>query len=501
MTELDAAFESLPLHAIADAALDRAARLGAKHASVRVGRVRAGGALLRDGVTAGSHDTTHTGLAVSVVCGGTRGFAATTEPTPEAAAQVTERAVAVARACAALGGDLGEPADEPVYPGAAWSSSHRINPFDLPQSEWAAPLAEWSRRLMAAPDVVHVHAKVKVTQENTFYADLAGTTAVQQRVRIHPQLLALGVDPRTGRAETLRTLGPPTARGLEYLTGEGWDWDDEVAGMPAHLGAKLRAAAAEPGRHDLVIDPSNLWLTIHETVGHATELDRALGHELGYAGTTFAAPDRLGSLRYGSGLMNVTADRIAEHGLATVGFDDEGVAAQSWDLVTGGVLTGFQTDRRNARIVGAERSTGCAFAESGSREPLQRMPNVSLRPAPGGPSTADLISGVSAGIYVVGSGSWSIDTRRQNFQFTAQRCHRIRHGRLTGQIRDVAYQGDSTDFWASLYALGGPADYREFGADLCGKGQPVQAAAASHGSPAALFRDVRVLNASQEAAL
>ncbi|WP_368077479.1 TldD/PmbA family protein [Actinomadura sp. WMMB 499] len=371
----------------------------------------------------------------------------------------------------------------------------------MPPADRTAALVEWSGRLLAAPEVGHVLAKLRCTRESKFYADLAGTVTVQQRVRIHPMLHALGVHPRTGAGAALRTLGPPTGRGLEYLDGEGWDWDAEIAGLPELLGAKLAAPAVRPGRYDLVIDPSNLWLTLHETVGHATELDRALGHEAAYAGTTFATPDLLGSLRYGSEAMNVTADRTAEHGLATVGFDDEGVAAQEWDLVTGGVLTGFQTDRGTAPLVGAGRSTGCAYAESGLHAPLQRMPNVSLRPAPGGPSTEELIGGVADGLYIVGSGSWSIDDRRRGFQFTAQRCHRIRGGRLAGQVNDVAYQGDTIGFWTSLRAVGGPADHRVFGADLCGKGQPVQTAAASHGSPAAVFEGVRVTAASREAGL
>ncbi|RFU38114.1 TldD/PmbA family protein, partial [Actinomadura logoneensis] len=426
-------------------------------------------------------------------------FAGVAGPSPRTAVAAAERAVAVARACRAAGGERVEPVDEPVHSGAVWNSGHRIDPFAVPRGEWTAPLAAWSRELLAAPEVAHVHGKLKVADETTFYADLAGTTVLQHRLRIHPQLLAVGVDDRTGAVATLRTLGPPTARGLEYLAGEGWDWAGEVAAIPAHLGGKLAAPPVEPGRYDLVVEPSNLWLTLHETVGHATELDRALGHEAGYAGTTFATPDGLGRLRYGAELMTVVADRTTPHALATTGYDHEGVAATSWDLVTGGVLTGFQTDRATARAVGAERSTGCAYAESGLRAPLARMPNVSLRPAPGGPSTADLVAGVARGLLVAGSDGWTIDGRRRHFRFTAQRCHLIRDGRVVGQVRDAAYQGETTGFWGSLRALGGPEDYRVFGADLCGKGQPVQASAASHGAPPALFAGVEVVNAAREA--
>ena len=221
-----------------------------------------------------------------------------------------------------------------------------------------------------------------------------------------------------------------------------------------------------------MIDPSNLWLTIHESIGHATELDRALGYEAAYAGTSFATPDQLGSLRYGSPVMTVLGDRTVEHGLATIGFDDEGVAAQQFDIVRDGTLVGYQLNRQMAQANGLGRSNGCAFADSSGHIPLQRMANVSLQPAPDGPSTHELISGVERGIYVVGDRSWSIDMQRFNFQFTGQQFWRIENGRLAGQLRDVAYQATTTDFWGSMEAVGGPDTYVLGGVFTCGKGQP-----------------------------
>ena len=247
-----------------------------------------------------------------------------------------------------------------------------------------------------------------------------------------------------------------------------------------------------------MIDPSNLWLTIHESVGHATELDRALGYEAAFAGTSFATPDKLGVLRYGSPVMHITGDRTAPHGLASVGYDDEGVAAQSWDLVTDGIFTGYQVDRRMALMRGLSRSRGCAYADSPGHMPIQRMANVSLQPAPDGPSTDELIAGVEDGIYIVGDKSWSIDMQRYNFQFTGQRFYKISHGRLAGQLRDVAYQAVTTDFWNAMEAVGGPQTYVLGGAFNCGKGQPMQVAPVSHGCPAALFRGIRILNTSEE---
>jgi TldD protein len=336
--------------------------------------------------------------------------------------------------------------------------------------------------------------------EDKHFADLTGTVATQRRVRIHPQLEALTLAPDGQGFETMRTVAPPAGRGWEYLMGEGWDFDDELARIPQYLAEKVGSASVEPGPYDLVIDPTNLWLTIHESIGHATELDRAMGFEAAYAGTSFATFDQLGALQYGSPIMHVTADRTVEHGLATVAVDDEGVAAQSFDLVTDGVLSGYQLDRSIAAATGFARSNGCAYADSPLHIPIQRMANVSLQPAPGeGPTTEDLIGGVERGLYIVGDKSWSIDMQRYNFQFTGQRFFRIEGGRLAGQVRDVAYQATTTDFWRSMEAVGGRSTYLLGGAFNCGKGQPGQVAPVSHGCPSVLVRQVNVLNALNEA--
>ncbi|MEV6009070.1 TldD/PmbA family protein [Streptomyces sp. NPDC051976] len=502
--EVDQSFLALPLRALADAALARARALGADHADFRLERVRSAVWRLRDAQSAGSSDSTDLGYAVRVVHGGAWGFASGVDLTMDAAAKVASQAVAMAKlsakVIAAAGSDEHvELAPEPVHADRTWVSSYETDPFDVPDAEKTALLAEWSNRLLAAQGVSHADASLMAVRENKFYADSAGTTTTQQRVRLHPQITAVAVDPDTGGFDSMRTLAPPVGRGWEYLTGTGWDWDAELAEIPSLLAEKMRAPSVEAGAYDLVVDPSNLWLTIHESIGHATELDRALGYEAAYAGTSFATFDQLGTLAYGSPLMNVTGDRTVEHGLATIGYDDEGVAGQSWDLIKDGTLVGYQLDRRIARLTGFERSNGCAYADSPGHVPVQRMANVSLQPAPGGPSTEELIGGVERGIYVVGDRSWSIDMQRYNFQFTGQRFFRIENGRLAGQLKDVAYQATTTDFWGSMTAVGGPQTFVLGGAFNCGKAQPAQVAAVSHGCPSALFRDVSILNTTQEA--
>lgn len=496
---LDPAFATLPLDALADAALQRARDLGVEHADLRVERIRTQTVRVRDHAVQGVRDGEQVGLAVRVVHDGAWGFAADVVLTPEAAAGLAVRAVEVARVAAAMTTRPVELAPEPVHAGT-WVSDYLIDPWHVPVADKTGLLLERTGRLLAADAVQHASAGLLQVHECTFYADLAGTRTLQQRIRLEPTLEATGAHGEV--VDSLATLAPPVGRGWEYLVEPGlWDWEGELVAMPELLAEKLRAPGLPAGSYDLVIDPTNLWLTIHESIGHATELDRALGYEASYAGTSFATPDQVGSLRYGSPLMNVTGDRTVPHGLATVGFDHDGVEAQSFDLVRHGLLVGFQLDRSSAALlpeVSGGRSNGCAFADSPAHVPIQRMANVSLQPAPGGPTTEELIADVEDGLYVVGDRSWSIDMQRFNFQFTAQRFHRIRGGELVGQVRDVAYQGTTTDFWGSMDAVGGPETWRLCGAFNCGKAQPGQVAAVSHGTPSARFRGVRVLDTREE---
>jgi TldD protein len=468
---------------------------------VRVERLRHQDISIRDARLESLSDDVTLGLAVRVVHDGTWGFASSPDVTPDEAARLTREAIAVAKTSRPLNHQGVELADEPVYDNATWVSAYEIDPFTVPSSSKVELFEHWSSELLGHEQVHHVDVSLQQALENKFYADTSGTMTTQQRVRLLPQVTGTRLDPGGG-FETMRTNAPPVGRGWEYLSS-GWDWDDELAQMPERLVEKAKASSVEPGRYDLVIDPTNLWLTIHESIGHATELDRALGYEAAYAGTSFATLDQLGSLRYGTDLMHVTGDRTTPHGLSTIGYDDEGVSAQEWDIVKDGVLVGYQLDRRmarqNAAALGVSRSNGCAFADGPHRVPVQRMPNVSLQPAANGPSTAELIAGVERGIYVVGDKSWSIDMQRYNFQFTGQRFYEIHNGRLVGQLRDVAYQATTTEFWGSMEAVGGPQTYLLGGAFNCGKAQPGQTAAVTHGCPSALFRSVNILNTVREA--
>jgi TldD protein len=503
---LDPGFTALPHRALGDAALQRARELGVSHADFRFERVRWQDVRVRDGALQGAADDVDTGFAVRVIHQGAWGFASGVHLTVEEAVRVAEAAVAVAKVSAALTTTPVEIAPEPVYDDVTWVSSYVQDPFEVSLHDKAEVLIGWTEHLRRHPAVQHATAEVLQVHENKYYADLAGTRTTQQRIRLLPTFTAMGTDDDRGVFDDMTSIAPPVGRGWEYVVGSpadgAWDWDSELAEVPDLLAEKLAAPSVEAGTYDLVIHPSNLWLTIHESIGHATELDRALGYEANYAGTSFATIDKLGSLRYGSEVMHVTGDRTVDHGLSTIGYDDEGVATQQWDIVCDGVLVGYQLDRAMAHLhpeLNDGRSNGCAFADSPGHIPIQRMANVSLQPGAEDLSTEDLIGRVERGLYVVGDKSWSIDMQRFNFQFTGQRFYAIRDGRLAGQVRDAAYQATTTEFWGSMEAVGGPSTW-VLGAFNCGKAQPGQVAAVSHGCPTALFRGVRILNTDEEGA-
>ena len=500
---VDPSFLDLPYRALAEAALGRARELGASHADFRFERVRYQQLGVRDGTLQGAADTEDLGFAVRVIHQGAWGFASGVVLTADSAVAVAERSIEVARVAAAMTSTPVELAPEPVHDDVTWVSSYDVNPFDVPTADKAALLIDWTNRLRTGAAVDHATAYLLQVQENKFYADLAGTRTTQQRIRLQPGFEAMGTGADT--FDSMASIAPPVGRGWEYLTDGSYDWDDEIYQVPELLAEKLKAPSIEAGTYDLVIHPSNLWLTIHESIGHATELDRALGYEANYAGTSFATVDKLGTLQYGSPVMNVTGDRTVEHGLATTGYDDEGVQTQSWDIVRDGVFVGYQLDRPMAaqrpELNADGRSNGCAYADSPGHIPIQRMANVSLQPADDGPSTDDLIGRVERGLFIVGDKSWSIDMQRFNFQFTGQRFYKIADGELVGQVRDVAYQATTTDFWNSLEAVGGPDTWQLGGAFNCGKAQPGQVAAVSHGCPSSLFRGIRILNTNAEAGL
>jgi TldD protein len=294
----------------------------------------------------------------------------------------------------------------------------------------------------------------------------------------------------------------PMQRGWEYVVGldmvhKAEQWGEEAS-------QKLTAKAVEVGRYDLVLDPGNMWLTIHESIGHPTELDRAMGYEANYAGTSFLAPPetKLGTFRYGPDFMNIQGDRSQAGGLSSVGYDDDGVRPEDFLIIKNGIFNDYQTTREQApwlrwyydRQHMPTKSHGCAYSDSWSDVQFQRMPNVSLLPGDRDLSRDDLIAATDRGIAITGAGSFSIDQQRFNAQFGGQVFHEIRGGRIVGMLKDVAYQIRTPDFWNSMQMIGGRRSYEMGGSFFDGKGQPGQINAVSHGAVPAKFSQVNVIN-------
>ena len=345
------------LSALADAALDAAA--GCQAAELRVERIRSQTVRLRDALPETTADDTDFGMGVRVVVDGAVGFAASVDVRPEEAANLVHQARQMAALTNQAGGGRVELAPEPSHGPVGWSSAFEVDPATVSMADKTGLLAEWSARLGRHNAVSHTSAALLSVSEHTFLADLNGTRATQHRVRLQCQLEALALS-----GQRLRDDADPGAPGrprlgVPHRPGRNgtWDWDAELAELPELLAEKLASPSVEAGRYDLVVDPSNLWLAIHESIGHATELDRAVGYEAAYAGTSFATFDKVGTLAYGSPVMHVTGDRTVDHGLATVAIDDEGVEGQSFDLVRDGILVGYQLDRGIAAAMGYSAPT------------------------------------------------------------------------------------------------------------------------------------------------
>lgn len=441
-------------------------------------------------------DSNSDGCNIRLIFDESWGFCATNSFRLDDLKRCVEDAINMAKLTKILNKDPVHIADEPSY-NDNFVSEFEVNPFEVPLTEKIDRLKHISNLSLKDKFITFTDFDLKLVEEKTIFANTTGSFITQTRVRSQGQMTATHYDKAANAFENMRTLAPPVGRGWEYYLPGGYDFEAESISFPELIKEKLNSPSVKPGLYDLVIHPSNLWLTIHESIGHATEYDRALGYEANYAGTSFATPDKCGSLQYGSKLLNVTGDRITPNGLSTVGYDDEGVKAQQWDIIKDGVLVDYQLNRQMAADRGV-RSNGCAYADSFSHIPIQRMPNVSLKAGNEKCSTDDLISKVENGIYILGDKSWSIDMQRFNFQFTGQRFYKITNGKLDGQINNVAYQGNTLDFWNSLAGIGDKSTYVLGGAFNCGKGQPGQIAPVSHGCPTALFKNVNVLNTNQE---
>lgn len=476
----------------ADAALRAAKQAGANYADLRIGETRRQHVQAKEERLDSFSENTTFGFGLRVLLNGCWGFYGAKTLDIAALPNAVARAVANARAVEAI---QARPiiVEETEPREAEWLMPMRIDPFAVAaETKVDGLLSINAAALEAGAD--YCVSSFSFAAEERLFANSRGSRIFQSRTRVQPSFEVTVVDKSAGRFATRESLTPARGAGWEYV--QGCDLAGEATRAAREARAKLSAKPVTPGVMDVVIDPTNLWLTIHETVGHSTELDRALGWEANFAGTSFVKPEMLGNLRFGSELMTIVADRSQDGGLASAAFDDDGAPREhaEFEIVSKGVFRNYQTALGQARLIGAERSNGCAYADDPTAFPIQRMPNISLAPNPRACSLEDLIGGVENGLYVVGAGSWSIDQQRDNFQFGGQLFFEIKNGKLGDLMRDAAYQGRTVAFWNSLDGLGDASTYHLGGTFTCGKAEPMQLAPVSHGAVPARFRGVTVLN-------
>ncbi|HEY2745019.1 MAG TPA: TldD/PmbA family protein [Polyangia bacterium] len=482
------------INSLVAAGLDAAKSAGASWADVRFERLRTQMLRSEDEHIVHSGDSDSWGVGVRAIVDGVWGFAASWHTDRDAVVKCARDAVAIAKANQRVAGRKVTLAPTPKAAGK-WSSPFEIDPFGVPLGERVDALLAAAHAALALKSTrLKVQGSLTwVSQEKTI-GNSEGSYFEQRFLRGQPFLNVTAIDVKSGQFESSNTDSIIPAQQIGFEALKGTRFADAATHATELAQKRLDATPVEPDKYDLVIAPSNLWLTIHESIGHPTELDRMLGYEANFAGTSFAKLADLGKLKYGSPLVNVVADRTQKHALGTVGWDDDGQPGDKWDLIKKGVFLGVQTTREQAAWIHDKHGHAGDYAESWSAVPFQRMPNVSLQPGTKKRTPAEIIADTKRGIYVEGRGSWSIDHQRYNFQFGGQQFTLIENGKLTKPLRYVAYQSNSVDFWRSLDALADARDYFVGGALNDGKGEPVQSNPVSHGCVTSRFRDVRVIN-------
>ncbi len=481
---------------LADHALHTAKKLGATYADIRLGRYHHESIATREERVESVDDSKDFGFGVRILLNGAWGFASNSVIQESSISQMVKEAIQIAQADQRIQRNKIEIEIVSAYDDE-WIMPMEKDPFEISlESKIQKLLAINSEAKKAGASFCR--SSFQLIKEEKYFASSFGSYLYQKRIRINPSFTVTVVDKKMGRFETRSSDAGGRGAGYEWI--EDYDFVSEVAKATEEAKMKHTAKSVEPSKKDLVIDSNNLALTIHETIGHPTELDRALGYEANFAGTSFVTPDKLGKLQYGSDFVTVVGDRTQKGGLSTVGYDDDGVRTegQEFDIIKNGIFQNYQMAIGQAKIIHRKQSNGCAYASSWSMFPIQRMPNISLQPSEKEIKLQDLIDDVKDGIYIVGRGSWSIDQQRYNFQFGGQVFYEIKDGKIGSMLRDVAYQGRSTDFWNACDGICGKSEYRLAGVFNCGKGQPQQSAPVSHGAVPARFRNINVINTARK---
>ena len=501
---------------IADAALEAATRAGASYCDVRIGRYLNQFINTRDLNVENITNTESSGVGVRVLANGAYGFASTNELSPDAVAAVARQAVAIAKANARLQEKPVQLAPVKGVGEVAWATPMTRDWRTVPIRHKTELLLAANRAGMEGGASFMTSTMFQVNQQK-YFASTDGSYIDQDVHRMWMPMTATAVDKASGKFRTRQGLSSPVGMGYEYLDAnpahkvkaaggvatlysDSYDLIEDARAAGRDARAKLGAKSVTPGKYDLVLSPEHMWLTIHESVGHPTELDRVLGYEANFAGTSFATIDKWESrkFKYGAERVNIVADKTAKGSLGAVGYDDEGVKCKSWNIITDGILVNYQATRDQAHMIGEKESHGCSYADSWRNVQFQRMPNISLSAGKDKLTPDQMIKDVKKGIYIVGAGSFSIDQQRYNFQFGGQLFFEIKDGKITGPLEDVAYQSNTQEFWNACSAICDERDWRMSGSFFDGKGQPSQSSAVSHGSSTTRFNGINVINTARK---
>ena len=496
---------------MADVALNTAKTMGATYADARIGRYLNQYVFTREDKVRSVQNTESFGIGIRVIVNGTWGFASTNSVTEDGIKNATMQAVAIAKANSKFQTEPVKLAPVPSHGEVSWKTPIKKDFKEVPVSEKVDLLLNANAAAMDN-GANFVNSSLFMVNEQKYFASTDGSYIDQDVHRIWPTFRVTAIDRGAGSFKTRQAMSAPMGMGYEYMDGlpseklqgpagitlyrNSYDIVEDAVQAAKQANEMLTAKSVDAGKYDLVLEPNHLGLTIHESVGHPLELDRVLGYEANYAGTSFATLDKWksGDFNYGSKLVNLVADKTQEGSLGAVGYDDEGVKCKEWDLVRNGTLVNYQAIRDQVNIIGQNESHGCCYAQSWNDVQFQRMPNVSLEPGKEKYSIAEMIKDVEKGIYIAGRGSYSIDQQRYNFQFGGTVYYEIKNGEIVGMLNDVAYQSNTQEFWNSCAKICDEGDYRMFGSFFDGKGQPSQVSAVSHGSSTTRFNDINVIN-------
>jgi len=489
---------SAELEKLAAVALREAKKYKATYADIRVVRLRNQIIGIRLSPERGTGKTNSVpqvgedssfGFGVRVIVNGAWGFASSPVVTPEEIAAITNEAAIIAKANASIQSRPIQLAPVKAYKDR-WVTPHDKDPFDVSMAEKLDLLERVAGQAKKNTKVFGANASLILRSEDKYFASTEGSSIQQYILQIYGNVDATAVDRQNNVSRSRSYVPTQASAGWEYVPE--MNLEENAQRIREEVVEHLTAPPVKPGIKDLILMPNHLMLTIHESVAHPTELDRALGYEANYAGTSYITPDKIGK-RIASEHCTFVGDRTALRGLGTCGYDDDGVKTTEFTIIDKGIFRNYQTTREQAHLVGDKESHGCCQADSWATVPFQRMPNVSLRPGPTDTTLDSLISGIDDGVLIDGRGSYSIDQQRYNIQFGGDAFWEIKNGKKGNMISRVSYQGRTPDFWQACDGTAGPAYWRQYGTTGDAKGEPTQINSISHGCSPTRFRQINVI--------